>query len=37
MKKTLTSMAVAATMVAAPVMADLVYPSLSYQIGRAHV
>lgn len=33
MKKTLTSMAVAATMVAAPVMADLVYPSLSYRTG----
>ncbi|MDJ0992999.1 MAG: ABC transporter substrate-binding protein [Dinoroseobacter sp.] len=33
MKLKLTSMAVAATMIAAPVMADLVYPSLSYRTG----
>jgi len=33
MKLKLASMAVAAVMVAAPVMADLVYPSLSYRTG----
>jgi branched-chain amino acid transport system substrate-binding protein len=33
MKLKLTSLTVAATMIAAPVMADLVYPSLSYRTG----
>ncbi len=33
MKKTLATMALAATMVAGPVMADLVFPSLSYRTG----
>ncbi|MBU2981639.1 ABC transporter substrate-binding protein [Lentibacter algarum] len=33
MKKTLATMALAATMVAGPVMADLVFPSMSYRTG----
>ena len=33
MKKTLTTLALGVTMAAGPVMADLVFPSLSYRTG----